>query len=163
MADKDLVTNRPSSRSGRFAEPINWLRKEVDRVFDDLVHQPDRLFDFGSGLLRLPSFPPVKIKDKDDEYKISADVPGFQPDQISVSVSDGVLVISGEADSTTRSEEDGVVIEERHRGSFERRIPLPGALADDGVKARLRRGVLKISVPKEKAPSAKTIPIEVED
>lgn len=161
MAEKDLVTTSPSTRSGRLAEPISWLRKEVDRVFDDLVRQPDRLFNFGS--LRSAGFPLVEIKDKDDAYKISADVPGFQPDQISVSVADGMLVISGEADDTTRTEEDGLVIEERHRGSFERRIPLPGAVAGDGVKAKLRRGVLKVSVPKAKAPSAQTVPIEVED
>lgn len=163
MAGKDSVTNSLSTRSGRIAEPISWLRKEVDRVFDDLVHQPDHLFDFGSGILRLRSFPLVEIKDRDDEYKISADVPGFQPDQISVSVSDGMLVIRGEADDTTKSEEDGVVIEERHRGSFERRIPLPGAIAGDGVKAKLRRGVLKVAVPKARIPEAKAVPVETED
>ncbi|GLT01636.1 molecular chaperone Hsp20 [Sphingobium jiangsuense] len=163
MAEKDPATTRQPARAGKLAEPINWLRKEVDRVFDDLVRQPDRLFDFGFGNPRLPNFPLVEIKDKDDAYRINADVPGFQPDRISVSVADGVLVIKGEADDSSRSEEDGVVVEERHRGSFERRIPLPGAVADDGVKARLKNGVLKISVPKAKAPSARAVPIETGD
>lgn len=161
MADKDLVTTKPAP-SSRFAEPINWLRKEVDRVFDDLIPQPDRLFDFATSP-RLPRFPLVEVKDNGDEYKVSADVPGFQPDQISVTVTDGVLVISGAVDETSRSDEDGVVVEERHRGSFERRIALPGATAGDGVKAKLKHGVLKVSVPKAKAPSGKVIPVEADD
>lgn len=160
MADKDLVTTKPAA-SAPFAEPINWLRKEVDRVFDDLVPS-GRLFDFGP-TLRLPKFPLVEVKDKGDEYKISADVPGFQPDQISVTVIDGVLVISGAVDETSSRDEDGLVVEERHRGSFERRIALPGATAGDGVKARLKHGVLKVSVPKAKAPSGKAIPVEAGD
>jgi HSP20 family protein len=161
MADKNLAITKPTPPS-RFAEPINWLRKEVDRVFDDMMPESRRLFDFGTSLT-FPKFPLVEVKDKDDEYRISADVPGFQPDQISVTVSDGVLVISGAADETTRTDEDGLVVEERHRGSFERRIALPGATAGDGVKAKLKHGVLKISVPKAKAASAKPIPVEVED
>jgi len=161
MADKDLVITKPS-QSSPLAEPINWLRQEVDRVFDDLIPRSGRLFDFGPAL-RLPKFPLVEVKDKGDEYRISADVPGFQPDQISVTVIDGVLVITGAVDETTKSDEDGLVVEERHRGSFERRIALPGATAGDGVKAKLKHGVLKVSVPKAKAPSGKAIPVEAGD
>jgi len=162
MAESNPITTLSPARPSRFAEPISWLRREVDRVFDDLFRQPERLFDFG-GSLRLPDFPLVEIKDDEDAYKISADVPGFRPDQISVTATDGVLVISGEADEHSKSEEGGLIVEERHRGSFERRIPLPGAIAGDGLKAKLKHGVLKISVPKAKAPDAKPIPVEVED
>lgn len=161
MADKDLAITKPAP-SSPLAEPINWLRKEVDRVFDDLIPQSGRLFDFGPSL-RLPKFPLVEVKDKGDEYKVSADVPGFLPDQITVTMSDGVLVISGAVDQTSRSNEDGLVVEERHRGSFERRIALPGATAGDGVKAKLKHGVLKVSVPKAKTPSGKAIPVEAGD
>jgi HSP20 family protein len=161
MADNDLVTTKPLAPEGRLAEPINWLRREVDRVFDDLMPRAGRLFDFSANLT-FPKFPLVEVKDKDDEYRISADVPGFQPDQISVTVTDGVLVISGETDETTRSDEDGLVVEERHRGSFERRIALPGATTGDGIKAKLKNGVLKIAVPKAKTASAKPVPVEVE-
>lgn len=161
MADKDLATTKPAS-PGPLAEPINWLRKEVDRVFDDLVPQSGRLFDFGPGL-RLPRFPLVEVKDNGDEYKVSADVPGFKPDQISVTMTDGVLVISGAVDETSKSDEGGLVVEERHRGSFERRIALPGATAGDGVKAKLKHGVLKVSVPKAKASSGKAVPVEAGD
>ncbi len=161
MADKDLVTTKPA-RSGSPADPINWLRREVDRVFEDLIPQSGRLFDFGASL-RMPKFPLVEVQDKGDEFKINADVPGFQPDQISVSVSDGVLVISGHVEESSKSDEDGLVVEERHRGAFERRIALPGATAADGIKAKLKHGVLKVSVPKAKAPSAKSVRIEAED
>lgn len=161
MADKDLVTTKPLAPEGRLAEPLNWLRREVDRVFDDLMPRSGRLFDFSAGLA-FPKFPLVEVKDKGDEYKVSADIPGFQPDQISVTVTDGVLVISGETDETTKSDEDGLVVEERHRGSFERRIALPGATTGDGIKAKLKNGVLKIAVPKAKAASAKPVPVEVE-
>jgi HSP20 family protein len=161
MTEQKLVTN--PSQGARLAEPIGWLRREFDRVFDDLVRQPERLFNFRPMSVAASSFPLVEITEKDDEYKISADVPGFKPDQISVSLADGVLVISGDVDESSKSEEDGLVIEERHRGSFQRRIALPGAVAEDGVKARLKHGVLKVSVPKAKAPSPKSVHIEAED
>lgn len=161
MADKDLVTTKPVP-SSPFIEPINWLRKEVDRVFEDIMPSSGSLFDFGSSI-RFPKFPLVEVKDKGEAYQISADVPGFQPDQISVTVADGVLTISGAVDESTKRDEDGLVVEERHRGSFERRIPLPGAAAGDGVTAKLKHGVLKISVPKAKAPAAKQITVETEN
>ena len=162
MAETHPVTTLSPAGQGPLADPINWLRKEVDRVFDDLFRQPERLFDF-RGSLPVPGFPLVEIKDDKDAYKISADVPGFRPEQISVTVTDGVLVISGAADESSRNEEDGLIVEERHRGSFERRIPLPGAVAGDGLKARLKHGVLKVRVPRAKAPAVKPVAVEVED
>lgn len=163
MADKDPAKSTLPARAQRTVEPISWLRRELDRVFDDFVRVPDRLFDFGASGFLSPNFPLVEVKDRNGEYKISADVPGFEADQISVSVSDGVLIITGEADESRKSEEDGLIVQERHCGSFERRIALPGAVAGDGLKAKLKHGVLKVSVPKAKTPSATPITVEADD
>lgn len=163
MADKDPAKTALSTHAERAVEPISWLRRELDRVFDDFVRAPDRLFNFGSTGFLARSFPFVEVKDRDGEFQISADVPGFNPDQISVSIDNGVLIITGEADEVSKSEEDGLIVQERHRGSFERRIALPGAVADNGLKAKLKQGVLKVSVPKAKAPAAIPVTVEADD
>jgi len=93
-----------------------------------------------------PSYPPYNIERfGDDRYRITMAVAGFPEDRLDVTVSDGVLVVRGEAEP----EDEEVTY--LHRGiagrSFERRF----VLADDVrvVGADLADGLLHINLVRE--------------
>jgi HSP20 family protein len=152
------ISTLPADGRMQRADPIHWLRGEVDRLFDDFGARPMRLFDWP--LLR-PAWPAIEVKEKDKQVHITADVPGFDAKDIKVSLDGDQIVIRGARSENVDREDDGVVISERHQGSFERRITLPERVKPDGVKARLRNGVLKLSFDKTENPVGMPIPVEV--
>ncbi|MFQ5894119.1 MAG: Hsp20/alpha crystallin family protein [Nitrospinota bacterium] len=104
--------------------------------------------------------PPVNIRETDDTLVLEADVPGFDPEGIYVEVHDGVLTLRGESRSEADEMEEGTRRVERYRGAFQRSFALPPSVDPDGIQARLRNGVLEVTVPK--APEAKRRPVSIE-
>lgn len=153
MTKQDLLAT-PSTSGSRIGEPFRWLRNEVDRLFDD--------FDPGTRLFqwRQPSFPALAMEELDNSYHLTAEVPGYDQDQIQMTIADGYLILKGERSSEERGEENGLMFSERHEGRFERRIALPGRFDPDKIDAKLEKGVLDISVPKIPDPEQRTIPIK---
>jgi len=99
--------------------------------------------------------PLADVSETDDAYLIEADLPGVKQDQVSVEVSGGDLVISGEI---TRRERAGVLRRAtRRQGRFAYRTMLPADA--DQVSASLSDGVLTVRVAK--AETAKPRRIEI--
>ena len=129
-------------------EPLSRLRNEVDRLFDDF---PARWPTFRFGLASSLPMPAVEITETEKAYKLGVEVPGIDPADIDVSVDGSTLVISGEKKEEREEKEKGYLYSERSYGSFERRIALPPGADAESIKARVRKGVLEITLPKDKA------------
>lgn len=72
----------------------------------------------------------------------------------------GLLVIAGERNSEVqRSEGDNVYAAERYAGSFRRVISLPEDVDSARVDARLRDGLLHITVAKRKSSRPRQITV----
>ena len=78
---------------------------------------------------------------------IRADLAGVNPDDVDVTVENGVLTISGERRQERREEREGVVHTELSYGSFMRSIPLPDGADENRLTATMRNGSLEITVP----------------
>lgn len=91
--------------------------------------------------------PPIEVEQRSDAVVVRTDLPGIDPDQINVTVSDGVLNISGERTQEEKEEREGFVRSERRYGSFYRAIPLPDGADEDNVNASFDNGVLEVTVP----------------
>jgi HSP20 family protein len=72
----------------------------------------------------------------------------------------GVLTVSGERRTESRTEEEGFRRVERSFGRFHRRFNLPDTADAEGIKATSSKGILEISIPK--LPEVKTRRISVE-
>ena len=92
--------------------------------------------------------PSVDIKEEAERFVIHADVPGVDPKDIEVSMEDGVLTLSGERKSESRTEQDGWKRTERLTGRFLRRFTLPEGADAENISAHGSHGVLEISIPK---------------
>ncbi len=135
--------------------PFFGLRREIDRLFDDMFRMPNLA---GVGTMTWPS---VEVSDSDREVRISAEIPGLSEKDVELTVHDGVLSIRGEKKSETEDKNRGY--SERWYGRFERRLALPSGVQDDKAEASFRDGVLTVTLPKStEATSGRRIPINAE-
>lgn len=135
--------------------PFFGLRREIDRLFDDMFRMPSLI---GGGAVAWPS---VEVTDGEREVRISAEIPGMSEKDVELTVHDGVLAIRGEKKSETDDKDRGY--SERWYGRFERRIALPAGAEEDKAEASFRDGVLTVVVPKSaEAASGRRIPINAE-
>ena len=104
--------------------------------------------------------PAVDIIEEKDRFVFRADVPGVDPADIDVSMENGVLTVSGERKTETRTEEEGFRRVERSFGRFYRRFNLPDTADAEGIKATSSNGILEISIPKQPEVKARRIAVE---
>jgi HSP20 family protein len=137
--------------------PLETLRREVERVFDEFYRGPWRLpftrtaFDIGPvwpGEAIWGAVPAVDIVESDQSYTITAEMPGVQADNVEVRFSEGRLTIKGEKKEQKEEERKGVFVSERRYGSFQRIFKVPESVDTDKISATFADGVLTITLPK---------------
>lgn len=166
MAQQDKVavpartTNRIPSFTDQLVEPLSRLRTEVDRLFDDFPFRlPALPFNKSFAALNVPA---VEMTETKRAYKITAELPGMEADDVEVSFEDRLLRIAGEKNEEREEDERGYRLSERSYGAFERVIELPSAADDQKIKAKFKNGVLTITVPKDGKVAAQARRIAVE-
>lgn len=152
------VAKKSSDFTDQLIEPFSQLRSEVDRLFDSF---PFRLPSLRLG--RMPLLPAMETTETETRYKVTAELPGLEPDEVEVTFEDGLLRIAGEKSEKREDSERGYRLSERSYGAFERVIDLPSVAKDAEISAKFRNGVLTVSVPKNKKESrSKRIAVKVE-
>lgn len=105
--------------------------------------------------------PKVDVKQRGNELAIAADLPGVDPNQVTVEVTEDAVVIAGTRDEQ-RVEDNGDIYKvERTFGAIFREIPLPQGALVDQAKAAFKDGVLEISVPAPPAPASRRRRLEI--
>jgi HSP20 family protein len=105
-------------------------------------------------------FPPVNVFEDRDGIVIRAEVPGFAPDQIDLSVEPRTLVLKGRRDADQPEGQGSFHRRERQHGSFARSLSLPKGLDADKATAECSHGLLTIRIPKAEAAKPKAIQIK---
>ncbi len=107
----------------------------------------------------LPGQLAVDVYETDEKLVIKARTAGVNKSDLDVSISDGILTISG----TLSSGDDSVAthwhVQECYWGEFSRTLALPVQVKEDEVEAVLKDGVLTISFTKIKQEQARKIQI----
>lgn len=101
----------------------------------------------------------VDVYETEEELVIKARTAGVNKDDLDVSISEGILTISGTLSSGDDSDANNWHIQECYWGEFSRTLALPLAVKEDEAKAALKDGVLTISFPKIVQEQAKKIQI----
>lgn len=94
------------------------------------------------------AFPAVNVGNTPNSVEVYAFVPGIDASKLDLSLDRGVLILSGERESTERdrSGEGYSYSQERPVGRFRRAISLPDDIDPSKVEARYQDGVLRVSV-----------------
>ncbi len=138
--------------------PLMSLRDEVDRLFDSFFPS----MTGRRGLFELDPFrrlggwvrsagelaPEVDVKETDERFEITAELPGMDEKDVEVTVREGLLVISGEKKMETKEERADYHLSERSYGRFIRSFRLPETADEDSIAADFCKGVLTVIVPK---------------
>ena len=104
---------------------------------------------------------PVDVSDADDHIVVKAALPGIKPDEVDVSVNDGVLTIKGETERDDTSEGVNFYRRELHYGNYSRSITLPAVVDHDKADAEFKDGLLTITLPKAEEARPKQITVKV--
>ena len=91
---------------------------------------------------------------------MSAEVPGFQNDEIEINVWDSSVEISGCREMTQDEESKGYVRKERSSESFYRRMDLPEEVKVENAEANLKNGILELVLPKKEPKKKKKVSIK---
>jgi HSP20 family protein len=97
---------------------------------------------------------PLDMREHDGQVVVEASVPGVDPEQLDVSIEDGVLTIKGETKSEREEKTENYLLKERRAGSFYRAVRLPESVDPEQAASQYENGVLRITLPKmpEKQP-----------
>ncbi|WP_109867718.1 Hsp20/alpha crystallin family protein [Methylocucumis oryzae] len=137
-------------------EFINQLQKELERTYQQGAS--------GDGSIATAEWAPaVDIKEEANKFVLHADIPGVKPEEINISMEDGVLTIKGEKKSEATTDQEGYKRVERSYGSFYRRFSLPDTANPDAISAKSKHGVLEIVIPKREAVQPKKITVAIEE
>jgi HSP20 family protein len=124
------------------------LRRAMDRLFEENFVEPTE----HDMLLALD------VHANDDDYTISALVPGLSADDLNLEVLNNTVTIRGEFKSPEEKDTD-YLMRELPTGRFSRVITLPTALDAVKAEANIKDGVLILRVPKAEAHRPKTIKV----
>jgi len=138
--------------------PINNLRREMDRIFNELIPFSWRMDESELGLNKWS--PRTDLQETDDHYIIEVDLPGMAKENISINIKDNVLTIEGERKEEAKEEGSGYLRSERTFGTFKRSFSLPAAIVEGKIKASFKNGVLTVNVPKAEKSKKKNVTIE---
>jgi HSP20 family protein len=103
--------------------------------------------------------PALDISERKDAYLVTVELPGLKPEDLDITMEDGLLTIQGERQFTTESSEQQFHRVERRYGSFRRAITLPAHVMAEGIQASFEDGVLQILVPKAEEATPKRIQV----
>ncbi|AHG02601.1 heat shock protein Hsp20 [Halobacterium sp. DL1] len=114
--------------------------------FDDLERVLERLDDARGG-----SEFAVDIEDADDQFTVTADLPGFETEDIQVEVQDRTVRIDAERSEETEIDDEQYIRRERSERSASRDLTLPEAVDVEATSASFEHGVLTVELPKVSA------------
>ncbi|MFC7018753.1 MULTISPECIES: Hsp20/alpha crystallin family protein [Haloarcula] len=105
---------------------------------------PSRLFETGRN--------DYELYEEDEEFVLSVEMPGFDPEEISVSWDDGVLNIAAEHEDERRGE----------RRTYHRRFRFPKHVDDEDSTAQYNNGILEIRLPVMQDATARGREVEIQ-
>ena len=159
----------PTRRISATQDPIAAMRMEMDRLFEDALRSshlypggfPAPLRGDRTGFPALR--PTVDISEGRKAYSVRVELPGIEPDDVSIEVeADHTLIIRAEKRQDREEEDEGVHWVESTYGAAQRILSLPADADADAVEAKFKNGVLKLRIPKQPARASSTRSIDVQ-
>ena len=130
------------------------LQRQIDRLFEDFT--PTFATARGATEVRAR----MDLAETKEGLELTVELPGLEEKDVQVSVSDGVLTVSGEKKFEAEKKEKSYHFVERSYGSFSRSLGLPEGVKANQIKATMTKGVLKVVVPTPAKPEPKKIEVK---
>jgi len=136
--DKQVPGPRPQ-------DPFLALHREVNRLFDDVWRDGFSNVGLFGGRT---TWPTLDVMENDKEIRVEAELPGMTEKDVDVLLVENWLTLKGEKKAESKDDDDGVRLNERYYGAFERTIALDSEIDRDKVEASFKDGILTVVLPK---------------
>jgi len=103
--------------------------------------------------------PPVDIVESKDAIILTADMPGVDDKNVSVTLEKGVLSVLGEIEPASVKDRK-LAYAEYEIGDYERAFTLSDEIDQDRIEATVKNGILRLVLPKTEAARARRIPVK---
>jgi HSP20 family protein len=147
-------------------DPFGTLRRwDPFEELRSMQHEMDRVFNrfFGREVESehmMQWMPSVESYTKDNQLVFKAELPGVDPKDLEVSVTDRELIIKGERKAEKNAKEENYIYREINYGSFERHFELPEGVKTNELKAKYANGILEVTMPAPAIVKGRKIEIE---
>ncbi|ELZ72788.1 Hsp20/alpha crystallin family protein [Haloferax sp. Atlit-10N] len=120
------------------------LFERMSRQFDEMGRQFDR-----SGMMaQVRHEMAIDVTDHDGEIVVTIDLPGYEKEDISLSVANRTLTVDATRELDEERADGEYLRRERRHESARRTIRLPESVDEDGASAGYHNGVLTVTLPK---------------
>ncbi len=142
--------------------PMMSLRN-FDKWFDEILPRPFTPFFPGlrAGMAE-ELMPEVDIFEANGDLVLKAELPGMKKEDIEVTLTDGMITISGEKKKEDEVKKKDYYKLERSYGSFCRSFSLPTEVKGDQVKSTFKDGILEVRMPKSEEAKSKEVKVKIE-
>lgn len=142
-------------------DPFSRMHREMDRVFEDVLSDTSRpwygpRFDWWGAMT-----PSLDMSETPDGLEIYVDLPGMDVKDVTLTLREGMLWISGERKDKFEEKKKDFYRSERKFGSFVRSVLLPYDVDAEHIDAHFENGVLRIMLPKSPEAEAKERRIKI--
>lgn len=153
----DLQTNQNSQQPLHrlYDDPFRNLESRMNHFFRGMLDSIGMDSDVGAY--------PVDVEEDDDQIIIEAELPGFQPEEIDLSVEDGILSIKAERNQKEENNNRKKHLSERRYRRIQRSFTLPRSVDGSDVDANLSDGVLTVKLRKSEASKPRRIEVRNQD
>ena len=144
--ENEISIDRPGSWKGNLPgrNPVlglETIRNTMNQLVADIFYQAENVpFD-------APWQPKLNMYADGDELCIDIELPGVDKENINIHATSDLLIVQGTTGGPPALPRGQYFAHERFSGKFSRSVPLPYKVLADKIKAQLREGVLRITVP----------------
>ncbi len=148
----------PQLRMARLNHPFQAftdMQRDVDRLLNLL---PESFSNAQAWVF------PTDVRETAEALEYSVEVPGLRPDDIELTVENGILTVAGEKKAEQKDDRDDAYrLVERRYGRFERSFRVPTNVDANAIEATYTHGVLTVRLPKAEEARPRRIEIRAGD
>ena len=160
MTEKNISKKNNTNHS--YLSAFKDLENRVEDMFKNMWKNPfhnENLTDTFS-FSNLSKMPNIDVIDRKKEIFIKAELPGFNKDDLDISIANNQLVIKAKTCTVEKEEEGDYLKQEIRKSEIYRSVLLPAEVDEENIKTSYKNGVLKLTIPKQKKSQRKQIKIE---
>ena len=134
---------------------MNSLQRDMNRLFEALapMEQESRQ--------QMSFMPLAEMEETENAIHLRVEIPGMDANNLDVQVTKEAVMISGDRQSKSKSQNNRMTRSEFRYGKFSRTIPLPTRIDSNNVKGDYQDGILSLELPKRKEEENKAITVKL--
>ena len=162
MSNKKNLSKTTNEAENSYLAAFRDLENRVENMFHNMWSNPFHYekfpdtFSFSS----LSKMPKIDVVDRDKEIYVKAELPGFDKDDLDISIANNRLVIKAKTCKEEKEEKGDYLKQEIRQSEVYRSVFLPDEVDDEKIKTSYKNGVLEMTIPKQEKSQRKQIKVE---